>query len=201
MVKRAIDAALLAATPQPLHELLASQRSVAMPALADKVRRRATQLARRMRAQRTALIQARDAIILALYARAAPKGWMTAWCDGSAKTGDAQHLAGIGGVLADHDGHVMAQVAHKLTGKSALGAEIAAASAVLTLAHDAGIARVRLHTDCKGLVDLWLNRRGDPRLAALRAQAVRLNRLQMRLVPRQHNQKAHRLAHAAMRGG
>jgi len=199
-INRAIDAALLAATPQPLHELTALRQTMAIAALVEKVRRRATQLARRDRAQRAALIRARDTIILALYAQAAPKGWMTAWCDGSMTETDEQHLAGIGGIILDRHGHVIAQVARMLTEQSALEAEIAAASAVLALALDAGIARVRLHTDCKGLVHLWLNQRDDPRLAALRAQAMRLDRVHMRLVPRQHNQAAHRLAHAAARG-
>jgi ribonuclease HI len=199
-INRAIDAALLATTPQPLHELTALRQIMAIAALADKVRRRATQLARRARAQRAALIQARDAIILALYAQAAPRGWMTAWCDGSMTETDEQHLAGIGGIIVDRHGHVIAQVARKFTGQSALEAEIAAASAVLALALDAGIARVRLHTDCKGLVHLWLNQRDDPRLAALRAQAMQVDRVHMRLVPRQHNQAAHRLARAAASG-
>ena len=82
----------------------------------------------------------------------------------------------------------------------ALEAEIAAASAVLALARDTGIARMRLHTDCKALVHLWLNQRDDPRLATLRAQARHLDRVHMRLIPRRHNQAAHRLSHAAAHG-
>lgn len=196
-VKSAIDAALLAATPRPLHELLSTNRALAVPAVADRVYRRAIQLARRGRIPRATLIQAREAIILALYAWATPKGWVAAWCDGSTKTENTQHLAGVGAILADCDGRVTAQAAHKLTGLPALEAEIAAADAALALVLDAGETRVRLHTDCRGLVDLWRSRRSDPRLAALCARAVRLERLQVRLVPRQHNQPAHRLAHAA----
>lgn len=197
MMKRAIDAALLAATPQPLHEFLVSHRTVAIATVVDKLRRRATQLAQRERGRRAALVQARDAIILALYARAAPRGWMTAWGDGSTTAEHTPPRAGIGGILVDRHGRVIAEVARKLMGQSALEAEIAAAGAVLALALDAGIARLRLHTDCKGLVDLWHKQHGDPRLAALRAQAMRLDRFQMRLVPRQHNQPAHRLARGA----
>jgi len=199
-IKRAIDAALLAPTPQPLQELTALHQTMTIAAMVDKVRRRATQLARRARAQRAALIGARDAIVLALYAQAAPKGWMTAWCDGSARATDHRHLAGIGGIILDRHGHVIAQVARNFTGQSALEAEIAAASAVLALARDTGIARMRLHTDCKALVHLWLNQRDDPRLATLRAQARHLDRVHMRLIPRRHNQAAHRLSHAAAHG-
>jgi ribonuclease HI len=199
-LNRAIDAAVLASTPQPLYEFTAFRRTVSTTALVDKVCRRAAQLARRERARRAALIAARDAVILALYAQATPRGWMAAWCDGTTRAADIEHSAGIGGVIVDRRGRIIASVARKLTEPSALHAEIAAANAVLALAFEAGIRRVRLHTDCKGLVDLWLSRRDDPRLATLCAQAKHLDRVHMRLVPRRHNQAAHRLAHAATRG-
>jgi ribonuclease HI len=201
-IRRAIDTALLAGARPPQNELRGWCRNLTVTALAEKVRRRAAQLTRLARARRAALIEARDAIILAVYAQAVANGWRTAWCDGSSVTTAGRQAAGIGGVIVDRHGHLLAQVARRLAGRehSPLEAEIAAASAVLALALDAGIKRVRLYSDCKGLVDLWFGRRGDARLAALRALGQQLSGLQICLVPRQHNQVAHRLARAAASG-
>lgn len=201
-IRGAIDTALLTGAPLPLNGLRAWCRNLTVTAFAERVRRRAAQLTRRSRAGRAAVIEARDAIVLAVYAQAAASGWRTAWCDGSTVTRDAGQAAGIGGIIVDRRGHVLAQVARRLPGRghSPLEAEIAAAGAVLALALDAGIKRVRLYSDCKGLVDLWFDRRDDARLAALRGPVQRLSGLQICLVPRQHNQVTHRLARAAASG-
>lgn len=76
-------------------------------------------------------------------------------------------------------------------------AEIAALAALMQTASEHGAERLRVYTDCDGLVQLWLQARHDSRLDAVRALATRFRRLELRLVPRRHNQSAHRLARKA----
>lgn len=78
-IRRAIDAALVAGTPPPPNELREWCRNLTVTALAERVRQRAAQLTRQTRAGRAALIEARDAVILAVHAHTAANVRLTAW--------------------------------------------------------------------------------------------------------------------------
>jgi ribonuclease HI len=192
-----IDAALRA---PPAH---AGAAAATLPAnepasLAERVRRRATQIARRDRAHTTAILTARDALIEAVYARAAPRAYVTAWCDGTSLASDDRRRAGIGGVLRDAGGARLSAWSRALPACDAFAAEIAALAAALHAALAHGATRVRAHTDCVALHRLWHAHRSDARLAEVRAAAAPLERFELRSVPRLHNQAAHRLARAAV---
>jgi ribonuclease HI len=72
---------------------------------------------------------------------------------------------------------------------------------VLRIALERGVERIRVHTDCKALVRLWRQNPEDRRLASARALANKLRRVVVRLVPRQRNQVANRLARSAALAG
>lgn len=193
-LNRVIDGCLSAWTAAQVDEVLEATRGRDPRAMGERVRRRATVLGRMHRQQRFAILQARDALILALYRQATPSGWYAAWSDGSVRVGHKDDRAGIGGVVLAPEGSVVARVSHSISACDAFTAELAAATAVLQAALGQGAKRLRLHTDCEGFVALWLEQRDDPRLAGLRALAGRCRRFELRRVPRQHNQPAHRLA-------
>jgi ribonuclease HI len=193
-LNRAIDRALIEPAEADVAALRYLGRHVPPAELAERVRRRAARLG----ARRAGVVR-RDALIAALYAAAAPRGWFSAWCDGSSARA-APGRAGLGGLVMDPDGRVAARVSRAVRGLDALAAEIAAAAAVLQAALDRGAARLRLHTDCVTLARLWHEKRGDRRLESLRALAGRFRRLDIRAIPRAHNQPAHRLAYAAQAG-
>lgn len=174
-----------------LQALQRLRRGFGATALAERVRQRATALARRDRSAGPRLLAVRDALIEALYRDAAPKGWFNAWCDGSVRTDGS---AGIGALVLGADGRVVGRISRAVEQPSPFEAEIAALEAVLDLAVKHDFRRVRVHTDCRALVDLWRAHRADPRLAPVRSLAQRLERLELRVVPRLHNQPAHRLA-------
>lgn len=160
--------------------------------LAERVRRRGTLLARRDRRQGAQILRARDRLMLAIYAAATPGGWHTAWCDGSIVAGTRE--AGIGGLLTDAAGRVVAELTRRVAESTPFEAEIAALVAILQVAHAQGAPRLRVYSDCGAVVRLWQRSRDDPRLAALAALAREFRRLEIRALPRLHNQPAHRLA-------
>jgi hypothetical protein len=188
-----LDRVLLAPTPENREALLRlGVRDVTT--LAERVRRRATRLARRERPRAPQILAGRDRLIAALYARAAPRDWHVAWCDAAHAAG----RAGLGGVLADADGTVIAELARTRTAPDAFTAELAALAALLALARRHGARRLRAYTDCAAASALWQRRRTDPRLARLRVLARGLERFELRALPRLHNQPANRLARAAL---
>lgn len=173
---------------QALHRL---RRGLGTTTLAERVRQRATALARRNRSVGARILVVRDTLIEALYRNASPKGWFCAWCDGSARPDGP---ASIGALVLGPDGRVVVRISRVANRISPFEAEIAALEAVLEVAVKRDFRRMRVHTDCRALVELWRAHRADPRLVRVRSLAHRLGRLELRAVPRLHNQPAHRLA-------
>jgi ribonuclease HI len=189
-----VDAALL---DPACHRAWAVSRALPrheVAPLVERVRRRATLLTRRARTQTASILDARDDLIRALYARDSPRGWSTAWCDGA--TGAS--AAGIGGLLLDTQGQEVGRWSRVITPRDPFATEIAALAAALEFATTHGAYRLRVYTDCVALVRLWHEHRADDRLGAVRARAARLQRLQLRALPRLHNQPANRLARNAL---
>jgi ribonuclease HI len=186
-----IDAALLDPTHQRAWAVSRALPRLELAALAERVRRRATLLARRARPQTAAILDARDNLIQALYARDSPRGWCTAWCDGAS---DAPRTAGIGGLLVDLEGQVIGHWSRAIAPRDPFTTEIAALAATLEFAAAHGVDRLRVYTDCVALVRLWHEHRTDDRLRKVRARTARIERVQLRALPRWHNQPAHRLA-------
>jgi ribonuclease HI len=194
-----VDAALHTPAGEPLAALLRLRPRIGAEALAERVRQRATVLARRQRARTAALLETREVLILRLYAEAAPRGWFAAWCDGSVRTTPTRRIAGIGGVVLDPEGHMAAEFSRRADGMNAFDAEIAALTTTLEVALSRHATRLRVHTDCDALAKLWREKRSDPRLAPVRMHARALDRFELRALPRLHNQAANTLAHAGTR--
>ena len=187
-----IDRALRQPTDAHFREALRLGSRATAQDLAERVRWRGTVIARRDRWHRAQLVQARDRLILAVYAHSTPAGWHTAWCDGSIGVG--VRAAGLGGLLLDPAGRNVAELAHNVRDLTAFDAEVAALVAILQVARAQGAHRLRVYSDCGAVVQLWQRNRADPRLAALAALAREFRRLEIRALPRLHNQPAHRLA-------
>jgi ribonuclease HI len=190
-----VDAALLDPAFHRAWAVSRALRQHEVAPLAERVRRRATLITRRARAQTVSILDARDNLIQALYARDSPRGWHTAWCDGAT---DASEAAGIGGLLLDTDGHEVGRWSRVITPRDPFATEIAALAAALEFATTHGVHRLRVYTDCVALVRLWHEHRADDRLGTVRARAARLERPQLRALPRLHNQPANRLARNAL---
>lgn len=198
LLNQIIDHALTEPGPAQQQALLALVTPENLQALAERLRRRATRLGRRERQQAQDILAVRNELLMALYAAIAPAGWANAWCDGSSIKDNATHRAGIGAVIMDTSGKCIAKISHSVGEKTAFEAEIAALVAVLesAVAHD--IERLRVHTDCKALVQLWCEQRDDQRLAAIQSYLSRCKRLEIQAIPRLHNQTAHALAKQAV---
>lgn len=192
-LNRLIDRCLQAPAPARFDAVLRAVSALEAPAVAERVRRRATVLGRVERQHRRAILKARDELVLQLYRQAAPAGWYTAWCDGSVHGG----LASIGGLALNPRGNRVGELSRAIGACDPFGTELAAACAVLRLALGRGARQVCAYTDCDALVALWLGRREDPRLHELRGLARECRRFELRRIPRQHNQPAHRLARCA----
>lgn len=194
-----IDRALRAG-PRVPQDIVAQLGPIANPAtLAERVRRRATRVGRRERKRVAEILRARDALIVAVYARAVPAGWSAGWCDGSTTSIAGRRRSAVGGLLFGRDGELVAVVQRPVGGLDAFTTEIEAVEAVLEVGLARGMTRLRVHTDCTALVLLWRTRRRDPRLCRLCVLARELSRLQLVAVPREHNQPAHRLAGKCVR--
>lgn len=165
--------------------------------LAERVRRRATLLTRRARTQTVSILDARENLIQALYARDSPRGWCTAWCDGATDVS----AAGIGGLLLDTQGQEVGRWSHVISPRDPFATEIAALVAALDFATVHRVGRLRVYTDCVALVRLWHEHRADDRLDTVGARTTQFARLQLRALPRLHNQPANRLARAALARG
>lgn len=191
-LNQAIDRALL----EPAEgDVTALRRMAGRPPpqeLAERVRLRAVRLGRRG----VGIREERDALIAALYAAAAPRGWHVAWCDGSSSRAPPGS-AGLGGVIVNPQGQPAARVSRFAADLDSFAAEIAALAAVMQAGLDSGASRLRVYTDCPALAQLWHERREDPRLDAVRALARRYRRFELRAIPRRHNEPANRLARDA----
>jgi hypothetical protein len=98
----------------------------------------------------------------------------------------------------DPNGRIVSEDSARTDGLDAFQAEIAAAFTLSRTAIDHRAERIRVHTDCKALVELWIQHRDDLRLTQLRALARRLQRFELRAIPRLHNQPANLLARQAL---
>jgi ribonuclease HI len=193
-LQRAIDRALTAPAADDARRLWRSAAPTPPTALAERVRRRATALMRRDRGRAAAILHERDRLILGLYAAASPRGWTSAFCDGSITQPPA---AGIGALLLDAHGRVRSRIRRALRAPDAFAAEIAALEAALRAARRHGHVSLRVYSDCPALVKLWHARRTDGRLDRVRALAAGLAAFELRAVPRAHNRPAHALARRA----
>jgi len=198
----AIDRALRHRGPADLQRVMDAARRQEPARVADRVQLQAKRLAKTQAARRARILQLADELVQRLYLGAAPPGWLCGWCDAAVLRDVADRCAAVGGVLLDDRGRELARLSEPVAERQAFEAEIAAAQAILQSAAKRGAhtQRIRVHTDCGALVSLWLRRRRDPRLAALRALAARLRRFELRRVPRRHNRIADRLAREALRG-
>lgn len=194
-LNRAIDEALLDPGRHGAVTLYSLAGDRAPVPLAERVWRRASRLGAHVRD----IAQRRDRLIVAIYASAAPHGWFNAWCDGSSSR-SSPGRSGVGGLVMDREGRIVARVARFVPERDPFTAEIAALAEVLRAALDVGAKQLRVHTDCAALAQLWHDHRTDSRLDSVRALAHRLRGFAIRPIPRAHNQPANNLARAAMMG-
>jgi hypothetical protein len=194
-LNQAIDRSLVAPAESDVAALRRMAGRVRPQELAERVRLRAIRLGRRGASVR----KQRDALMTAIYSAAVPRGWFVAWCDGSSSRAPAGR-AGLGGLIVNPQGKVAAQFARFVADLDPFGSEIAALAAVLQVGLAAGVSRMRVHTDCSALAQLWHARRADPRLDDVRALARRYLRFELRAIPRAHNDPSNRLARQAMAG-
>lgn len=195
-----LDQALLNPTSSHRHQVQQLTTAHNVKKLAERLRKRATILAKQQRRQRQLILEARDTLILALYAAAAPRGWACAWCDGSCIKIDAQQHAGIGAILMDDRGEIVARISQAIAAKDSFSAELTAVIAIMQTALKHHQRQLRVYCDNYGLIQLWCEQRDDNRLAEIRRLAAALDHFSLHPIPRQHNQPAHRLAVAATRG-
>ncbi len=192
-----VDRALLQPTDYHRWKILESAQHRDLQRLIERIRRRATRLGRRERGKAADILAARDELVMAIYASLAPEGWTNAWCDGSSVKLGSTRSAGIGVILTNATGKRIARISRFVGDRSAFEAEVAALVAALETASAHNIERVRVNTDSKALAQLWQTRRRDPRLASLHRVASRFKGIQIRAIPRRHNQAAHALAQRA----
>jgi ribonuclease HI len=189
----AIERALLRYAPANVEHVLALARGKDASRVADRVQLRVKRLAKAKGAPRGPVLAAADALILRIYHAAAPAGWLCGWCDATV----VRDRAAVGALLLDRRAREFARISEAIAPCKPFAAEIAALEATLQAAAARRPRRVYVYTDCDALVALWLQRRRDARLSAVRALARRLRRFELRLVPRRHNKVAHQLAREA----
>ncbi len=85
-INRVIDEPLQSANGEALLALLALAAEEATISLCDRITRRATRLVKQNRTVAAAIIAARNRRVLEVYAHRSPRGWFSAWCDGSSIT-------------------------------------------------------------------------------------------------------------------
>lgn len=192
-----IDTALREPGEEHRRQIFQLGRHHNITAIAERMRRRATLLTRREHLPGQQIVTARDTLILALYAGAASQGWFCGWCDGSTRQTDQGCSSGVGGILTNPQGGEIIQFTQYVGALPPFETEIAAAQTLLQSALQHGVERLRVHTDCRALLELWLKNRDDQRLATLRSLTKRFRRIELDLVPRQHNHPANLLARSA----
>jgi ribonuclease HI len=192
----AIERALLRPAAANVQRVLELARRGDATRVADRVQLRAQRLAKAQAALRGPVLAAADELILRIYHAAAPAGWLCGWCDATVVRDGAPRRAAVGALLLGQRAREFARISEPIAGCEPFEAEIASLETALRAL--AGRAqRIRVYTDCDALVSLWLQRRRDARLSAVRALARRLRRFELRLVPRRHNKVAHQLAREA----
>lgn len=195
-----IDRLLTSPEPQHRQQLAHLVTDASVNSLAERIRRRATRLGKLRHGDQRQLLQMRDELILAVYAALSPAGWCCGWSDGAVFTLHTHRQAGIGGLLMDGTGAVIARISERIGEADAFSAELAATTAIIDLA----IARQQLwlwlFCDNSGLVRLWCEQRNDPRLEPLRQRVEKLDKFALRAIPRLHNQPANALARMAVKG-
>lgn len=196
---KTIDEALFNPSTQHKEQVLQLTKVNAVGPLAERVRKRATLLGKRHRSDAKRILETRDELILALYASIVPQGWACAWCDGSSiKLGSTQR-AGIGGLVMDSSGMVIARISRGIGANDAFTAELTAVASVIETAIEHQQRRLWVYTDNHGLAQLWQEQREDKRLADIRRLSGALERFSLRAIPRQFNQPANALARQAAR--
>ncbi|SDZ15853.1 Reverse transcriptase-like [Nitrosomonas sp. Nm33] len=194
-----LDQALLNPTSSHRHQIQQLIPTHHVEKLVERLRKRAIILSKQQPYQRHSILEARDALILTLYAAAAPRGWACAWCDGSYIKIDAQQRAGIGAILMDDQGEIVARIGQAIGAQDSFTAELTAVVAIMQTALKHDQRQLWVYCDNYGLIQLWCEQRHDSRLAEIRRLAATLDRFSLHPIPRQHNQPAHRLALAATR--
>jgi FMN phosphatase YigB (HAD superfamily)/ribonuclease HI len=196
-----IDEAFSDRAAGPRQRLLRLFEPDSLQQLAERIRQRATRLGKRQPRDTRRIVGVRDDLITALYAAAAPKGWATAWCDGSRMNVGERHRAGIGGIVMDGNGAEIARISEAIGRRSALAAELAALAAVIRSAIEHRQRRLWAYTDNRRLAQLWREQRADDRLAEIRRLVTQMEGFALSPIPRQHNQPANALARQAARDG
>ena len=196
-INRLIDQALLESVMPPQHSLLQLLQILPLKQLVERIRKRATLLAKRRPNDIGQLLSARDRLIQRLYAAKVPHGWACAWCDGSSIKLDSHYQAGIGGIVWDSNGDEIARLCQYIGNFQAFDAELAAVAAVIDSAVSQQQRLLWVFTDNYGLAQLWQEHRDDRRLAEIRGLTAKLDRFALQAIPRQHNQPANALARAA----
>lgn len=195
-----LDQALLNPTSSHRHQIQQLIPTHNVEKLVERLRKRATILAKQQPYQRQLILEARDALILTLYAAAAPRGWACAWCDGSYTKIEAQQHAGIGAILMDDRGEIVARISQAIDATDSFSAELTAVVSIMNTALKHDQRQLQVYCDNYGLIQLWLEQRNDNRLAEIRRLAATLDHFLLYPIPRRHNQPAHKLAVAAVRG-
>jgi len=192
MIDRLLDAS------SDMTELIAAAQQTSPAALAERIRRQAARWVRRQPARAQAILQIRDRLIWIVYASRLPPDGFSAWCDGSSMRTASAAANGIGVIVTNADGEVVAKSIDRVAAAiPPFETEIAALERALDVASEHGATILRVHTDCPALVQLWQRHPHDRRFAAIRRLAHRFERFELRVVPREHNQPAHHLAKAA----
>lgn len=194
---RLIDHALLEQMTLSNHTLQQLLHFQPVRQLAERVRKRASLLAKRHHLDSGQLLISRDGLIQQLYAATVPQGWACAWCDGSSLKLDSSYQAGIGGIVWDSAGKEISRPCEHIGTYQAFDAELAAVAAVIRSAIAHQQRQLWVFTDNHGLAQLWQEHREDSRLVEIRELTGKLDRFALQAIPRQHNQPANALAKAA----
>jgi ribonuclease HI len=189
-----VDRALIDPSDAHIRNLLGLDSPAGPSSLAERVRRRATLLARKEPADWKAILDARDAIVAAAYAATVPTGWLCGWCDGSSIRVRSRRLAGAGAILMEANGTFIAHLAQPAGELNPFEAEVFGLHLLLRMALDHNVEKIRIHTDCTALLTLWYERGRDPRATQAWRIANAFHAVNLRVVPRAHNHPAHVLA-------
>jgi ribonuclease HI len=166
--------------------------------LAERIRRRATSVARRTPGPTEPLIERRDRLMQAVYAQAAATP-LVAWCDASWRPGS--DVVGAAALVSGAGGRTLSTIQkHSPSGADSVAAEALAVTLAIEWVLNGRGDALTAYSDSTALVKMWREKRNDPRLNGLRKTAGRLRFFRLLLIRRTHNQRAHRLARAALSG-
>ncbi len=194
-----IDRALLEVSVERRQQVVRLTESDSVVRLAERLRKRATMLAKRRRSETKAILEGRDELILHLYASTVPKGWSCGWSDGSSVRADSHFRAGIGGILMDSGGNIIERISRSIGAQDAFDAELVAVVAVMQSAIALKQLRLMVYIDNEGIVQLWHEKRDDKRLDDINRLRKRFERFALEKIRRLHNQPANALAKQAVK--